>query len=485
MKVRLLILVAVATTVLGAQAFAQEEGGLERALADLNNGVVAPIASNVSADGSSGLNVSGNIRVRNTAINPANGARASRLLSGGLVNGFARDAKNIDARLHLNFAFDVNENASAFIQVNASENWGAAGGVNFATGEGTGLPGTGGNLNVAAINQGYFTSADTVGDGGELLLGRRAFTLGSGRILATDDWNQVPDTYSGIWYTNSWDEFTFEAFMINDIFSGIGLSAGTGVGLPAGTGDVDLFGLVVDFETDAVEFMGNLGVQPYIMRSAVQASVGPGGTAKTWLGVEIDGTFMDEAIMWDVEGVWVNSGIVGAPGMSNFNAWAADIDVNLEQWLPDMPLGLSPVVEVGIAQADRPGITVNPAYHNTAGMADVLGSNGFYAPIGIPPGTALPLGFSTGGGVWNGLADTWQVAITLEPIEKWPIRGAFVNFDDNTAGTVLPGDASEIDLSVSHSFDNTVDLFLGWANVDYNALSSDAYVVYLTLGLAF
>jgi hypothetical protein len=485
MKVRLLNAVAIATTVLGAQAFAQEsERGLERALADLNNGYVVPAGGNVNATGSLGLNISGDMRVRNTWVNPA---------ATLMPNGAASDEKNFDARMNLNLAFDVNEGASVMVTVNAAENWGTAGGLgNLATGEGTAaVPGST-NLTPGVINQAYYTAYDVFGDGGEFKLGRSYYTLGSGRILATDDWNQTPDSYSGIWYHNSWEDVNFELFMITDVFSGVGLN-----GSRTPTGDVDLYGLYVDFTTDAIDFLGELTIAPYFLRSSIQASpfnlavagLPITGGAKNWWGIEISGNAFDNILAYDVEAVFVNSNVAGAPTTSNFNAWAVDVNIDLEQLLGEMPAQINPVLELGAAFADNAGITINPAYHNTAGLADVLGTSGGYGP-GAAGGPALfPLAFvgsATGGGVWNGLADTFQGALRIEPVEDWYGRLAIIHFDDNTFGTVLPGDATEIDLSVTHTLTPSgVNMYLGWARVDFNSLTPNAYVVYAVFSLPF
>ena len=179
----------------------------------------------------------------------------------------------------------------------------------------------------------------------------------------------------------------------------------------------------------------------------------------------------------------------GGSTTSNFNAWAVDVDIDLEQVLGEMPAQLNPVIELGAAFADNTGITVNPAYHNVAGLADVLGTSGAYGPGAAGGSILLPLPFvgaASGGGVWNGLADTWQGALRVEPVEDWFGRVAFVSFDDNTAGTILPGDATEIDVSVTHTLTPSgVNMYLGWARVDFNALTPNAYVIYAVFSLPF
>lgn len=483
MKVRLLNAVAVATTLLGAQALAQQsESGLERALADLNNGYVAPGGGNVSANASTSLNISGDIRVRNTWFNPAGFI---------LPNGAASDQKNIDARVNMNFAFDVMEGSTVMVTLNAAENWGTAGGLgNVATGEGA-FPGST-NLTTGVVNQGYFTAYDLFGDGGEFKLGRSYYTLGSGRILATDDWNQTPDSYSGIWYHNSYEDVNFELLFINDVFSGAGLNGSVTPG-----GDVDLYGLTVDFTFDSIDFLGALTVNPYILRSSIQASpVNPliglpaKGGAKNWYGINVKGSAMEDALSYDVESVWVSSNATGAPGTGSFNAWALDIDLNLEQVLGEMPAEINPVLELGASGSNNFGVTINPAYHNVAGLYDVLGTAGAYGAGlagGKVPGPPVAfVGAATGGGVWNGLADVYQGALRIEPVEDWFGRVALVHFKDNTAKTILPGNATEIDLSVTHTLTPAgVQMYVGWARVDFQGVSPNAYIIYGVLSLPF
>lgn len=491
MKVRLLTLVAAATATLGAQAPAQQDEpeSLERALADLNKGSTAPATSNVSSSGSLGLNISGDIRVRNTWVNPPNAV---------LPNGAARDYKNIDARVRVNMAFDVNEWASAFVQFNAAENWGTTGGLgNIATGEGTAANPFSTNLNTGVINQAYFTAYDLFGDGGEFKLGRSYYTLGSGRILATDDWSQTPSSYSGIWYYRGWDEVNLEAFMITDVFSGAGLN-----GAVTPSGDVDLYGAYVDFTTDALgDFIGELTIAPYFLRSSVRSSpanpgvppplgpLPPVGVSKNWFGAQISGTAAEDAVRYDLEAVWVDSSATGAPSAGNFNAWALDVDIDTDEWIDDdIPQFLQPVVEFGWANVDTMGVSLNPAYNNVAGQANLLGTTGIYSPGGAVNGVP-GIGAATGGGVWNGLADTWQLGLRV-PLDEVQddLTGSlrYVHLDDNTGGMILPGNASEYDVALAYTFEQSgMSAWLGYSAYKFSQLSKWGYTIYLTVGLPF
>ena len=87
-----------------------------------------------------------------------------------------------------------------------------------------------------------------------------------GRILATDDWSQTPDSYSGLWYHNDIEGVNLELFWINDFFTGIGSNGSRNL-----TGDWDLYGIVLDYTTDAIEFFGDLTIMPYYLRHSEQA----------------------------------------------------------------------------------------------------------------------------------------------------------------------------------------------------------------------
>ncbi|KAA3607539.1 MAG: hypothetical protein DWQ01_15240 [Planctomycetota bacterium] len=440
MKLRLHLL-AFAAIATGAPALAQDTtDSLERALADLNSGLVVPQGTNtVRADRSTSLGISGEARIRNTWINPS---------------GAASDQKNVDARLHLNFDFDVNEGASAHVQLNAHENWGNPGiGPNVATGEGAPIPG-GGNLNAGSINEAYFSANDLFGDGGTFTAGRKRYTIGAGRILASDDWNQLPASYSGVWYAHPAEGWNVNVFMITDFFNAAGVN-----GPFFGTGDTDLWGGHFTWETGELPGVGVLSFTPYVLRLTTQG-VATGTTM--WYGAMVSGEV--DIVSFDGELVFVDSDRNRAPSTSDFNAWAVDVDVDLGEWASDLPGNVSPVLELGVAQADANGVAVTPAYHNVAGIYDVQRRAG--AP-----------------GVWGGAADTWQAGIMLEPMETWETRFQYIHFDDSTGTGAL--DASEVDVSVTKQLNSGVSMWLGWAWVDFNQRSSDAYIIYANISLPF
>jgi len=207
MTVRTLTLALTAAIALGTQGIAQQGDSLERALADLNSGVlVAP--GGATANGSTGADFSGDARVRNNAMG----------------------ANSVDVRSRLNAAFDVNEGASAFIQFTSNESWGNAGGTN----------------NAGDISQAWFTANDLLGDGGSAKIGHSYVTLGSGNILGTDEWDARPSAFTGLWYGNSFGGFDLSFGMYDDFAIGELWTASTSIGL----GDNGfLNGLDIDYIT--------------------------------------------------------------------------------------------------------------------------------------------------------------------------------------------------------------------------------------------
>jgi len=217
MTVRTLTLALTAAIALGTQGIAQQGDSLERALADLNSGVlVAP--GGATANGSTGADFSGDARVCNNAMGD----------------------NSVDVRARLNAAFDVNEGASAFIQFTSNESWGA-GDTTDALGNGI-IEGA----NAGDISQAWFSANDLFGDGGSAKIGHSYVTLGSGNILGTDEWDARPSGYTGLWYGNSFGGFDLSIGMYDDLAVGSFYTVSTSIGL----GDNGfLNGLDVDYIT--------------------------------------------------------------------------------------------------------------------------------------------------------------------------------------------------------------------------------------------
>ncbi len=471
MKVRLLNLVALAAIATGVQGVAQQQDdSLERALADLNSGLEVPATfdgGTVGAANSDRLSIYGDARARNTWLNPS---------------GAGADQKNVDVRIRLGFDFTVNENAFATVEFIASENWGYNPLIASGVGNAATLEPSGPTLNTGSVWQAYFGATDWLLEDSTWTIGRRAWTFGSGRIMGSDDWDQLPATFGGLWFQHPLEGFNLEAFMITEVFNVRPAVAGnnarfTGSGNPVSAGDADLFGVSLDFELEDVPVLGEIAIRPYLLHYSPQGANLPTTTGRrTWYGAEVSGTW--EFVNWDIEGVWVdapnNNAALGNvnPSTSKFNAYAFDFDIDLSEFIgEDLPAGLSPVIQFGLAAADAANLTVNPVYHDAAGLYDLQNR------VGAP-------------GVWGGAADSVYVGLGFTPVEGWDVGLKFVDFDDNNAADDFgPGirnaDASEIDFTVGHTWENGVQANVGWARVDFNDLSANAYVVYGTLGLAF
>ena len=169
MKVRLFTLAAVAATTLSAQGVAQSDS-LERALADLNSGLVAPANNDHVTWG-------GDFRLRNNWDD----------------NGTATNNRDMDTRMRLTAAFAITEDSSAFAGFNGSEAWGDASG-------GFSEPGIDRENTETRVDRAYVTVNNLMGDGGTIKAGRDYYTFGSGRIIGSDEWDNNPSNASGVWY---------------------------------------------------------------------------------------------------------------------------------------------------------------------------------------------------------------------------------------------------------------------------------------------
>ncbi len=431
---RLLPLAAVAAVAMGAQGFAQSQGNdLDRALADLNTSLTAPLPGSVDAPQSNGLSFSGAARARNTWLNPA---------------GMAGNQKALDVRITVNMGFDVTANSRAFVSFNGAEAWGTANAsapTLGATGVGANNPGN--PADTGSLEQAWFQADDLIGDGGTSTIGRKFFTVGAGRIVGTDDWDQMPHAYSGIWYENGADDWNINLFMVQDVFFGM-------VDGGQGNGDIDLYGFSFNYHLKDMPGIGDVNLVPYILRMSDRNTL-TAANYKNWYGAILNGNLPVAGMTYDAELVWARDNAMDTTD----KAWAIDLTMDLEQLIGEMPESLSPTLELGMASADDP-VAINPSYHNSAGLYDRLGR----------------------GGVWGGAADTWQAHLGIEPMEGWDGRIGYVHFDENNNSNI---DGWELDVEVGKELNGNVQAWLGWAMVDQNQNSSKDYVVYATLGLPF
>ena len=433
MKVRLLPLAAVAAVAMGAQGFAQSQGDdLDRALADLNSSVAAPLPGSVDAPQSSSLSFSGSARARNTWLNPA---------------GMAGNQKAIDVRIVLNMGFEVTQDSRAFLSFNGAEGWGTISASSPTLGTQPGPNNPGNPADTGSLEQAWFQADNLIGDGGTATIGRKFFTVGAGRIIGTDEWDQTPHAYAGMWYENGADDWNVNLFMIQDIFFGH-IDGGQG------NGDIDLFGFSFDYHLKDLPGIGDINMTPYLLRMSDRNTLTP-GSYKNWYGASLNGALPFAGITYDAELVWAHDNAMDTTD----KAWALDLSLDLEQVIGEMPESLSPTLELGIAAADDL-VAINPSYHNTAGIYDLLGR----------------------GGVWGGAADTWQAHLGVEPMEGWEGRIGYLHFNENNKSGL---DGWELDVEVGHELNGNVQAWFGWAMVDQNRNASKDYVVYGMLGLPF
>lgn len=404
MKMRLLNLVAIAAIAMGAQAAAQQDS-LERAIADLNAGVVAPMQGNVSAPGSTGLSISGDARLTNWWTDP---------------DGGVEDQIDLDARVRVNMAWDVNGAATAFVQMVGAETFGTNFGAAPRLTAGTRGGSTG------HIHQAYFTANNLLGLGGDWKVGRSAFVVGSGRILGTDEWDQVGSTYTGTWFGHECGGANTNMFMVR-------LADSSVVG-----GDVDLYGMTFDYGLD-LPGLGSISMTPYILHGMNENAA---STNMTTLGANFTGDLW--VFDYNAEAAWQDSYAAGA-SYSDAHAWAVDLGVNIEKWVSGLPGGLGSTLTVGSSRSDNFG-TVDPIDHAYNGIADQYQ-------------------------IWAGTGET-HFGIGFEPVDGWKGGITYYEFED---------DASEWDFTLDHALGAGVGLHLGIASLSDSAADGNSFYMQLSL----
>jgi len=301
MKVHNLALVAAATLIFGAQGVAQSDNGLERALTELNAGLTAPA-------GSAGMAISGDARVRNHY-------------------NVAGDKKNMDARARMVFDFNVNEGVNVMLGMTAHSDWDVSGVDDMGSSAG-------------AFDRYTVSAANLLGDGGTFTVGTQYFTLGSGRIIGSDSWdNGEQDTNSGIWYSNA----GFNAFVLN------------GNDAPDDAGEDDTFG--VSFEwTQTLPGIGDIAMSPYLIGS-INGHSGSTGFETDFYGSELSGSAM--GFGWTGEYV-NNDGNV---------AWTASTSINIDA-LAGVPGIQGAAMDLSTSSADENFDAGRAIGWNQAGLAD-------------------------------------------------------------------------------------------------------------------
>jgi len=358
MKVHNLALVAAATLIFGAQGVAQSDNGLERALTELNAGLTAPA-------GSAGMAISGDLRVKNAMT----------------IGGSTKDWKSADVRARLNFDFNVNESVNAHIGTNVTEYW-----DNDAANVDTDA-----DLDNTSMETAYVTVANLLGDGGTFKIGRDYWTMGSGRIEGSDDWDAAPSTRSGAWYSNA----GFSAWLLND----------------GAADDGDDIGFSWDYAM-AIPGMGDVTLRPYYLVSAAGAD-GSTGFNSNGYGSEFTGSIAG----FGLSGEFANDQDGG-------NAYAVEtsIEVGMLNSLPGVDGGS---LDMSFSKAD--------------------------ADFGLAQGSGLhwgKAGYAADGlGVWdteNGEREVNSIGMSFSPMEGW--NGSLSRFDvdgssswNMSMGTTLAG----------------------------------------------
>ena len=345
MKVRLFTLAAVAATTLLSQGVAQSDS-LERALADLNSGLVAPA-------GNAGVTWGGDFRLRNTwaddGTNPTNN-------------------RDFDTRVRMSASFNVTEDSSAFVSFNGAEAWGDAA-TNAGVDAALSAAGSHGNMERA-----YVTVNSLMGDGGSMKAGRDYYTVGAGRIIASSDWANQTATYSGVWYNHDMGGMNLNFAMVNGTETGISAS---------GDGDDMIYVASIDYALEAGA-LGTINLTPY----AVRAEAANSGN---WKGAFISGEIM--GFGYDAEYAQFSDHSGAVEG----TAWNVATSLDLE-FLAQIPGISNGGVDLAFSSADTNFATIAPLTHGVGGFAD-YGTGGTWDDG--KDTTSFGLNFSPAEG-WNG-----------------------------------------------------------------------------------
>lgn len=414
MKVHM-IMAALAAASLSAQGVAQQgEDSLERALADLNSGLTASATSN--------MDISGDARIRNLYT------------SGG-------DSKMIDGRYRLRFSFTVNEQVGGTLGITGFESWGSQVVDSVVAPDDTAID--------TRVDLAYFYGNDVFGDGGTITVGRKYFTLGSGRILGSDDWDQAPQIQTGFWYNHEAGGANVELFLLNSQHDD-DAAASIGGSVPAFD---DLFGLTFDwvFETDSS--LGDVHFAPYILSGRDNGLSLEDGW---YLGTQIAGELV--GFGWDAE--WATQDEGG-------DAFALSTTIGLDA------LESIPGVEDG-------GL-----------MIQVTGADDDFSPVMYPWGSAGAVRHAVGSlrdflpnGVWSSDTDTISATLGFAPGENWNGSIAYWAIENGSA------DTSAWDLQIGTTLAGAIDLWIGYSHTSSDdvapgAIAADDDIIWTTLGLAF
>jgi hypothetical protein len=345
MKVRLFTLAAVAATTLSAQGVAQSDS-LERALADLNSGLVAPANNDHVTWG-------GDFRLRNNWDD----------------NGTATNNRDMDTRMRLTAAFAITEDSSAFAGFNGSEAWGDASG-------GFSEPGIDRENTETRVDRAYVTVNNLMGDGGTIKAGRDYYTFGSGRIIGSDEWDNNPSNASGVWYMHDMGGMNMHFAMLNQADGENGNDEG----------DDMTYVLSIDYSLDTGA-LGTINMSPYAIRNEADNS-------QNWKGATLSGSVM--GFGYDAEYAQYDNG-----SGDTATAWAISTGIELGI-LASVPGISNGSVDISMSSSDDGFATLGATQWGVGGFSDFGGRNGGQeAWAGGTDITAIGMNFSPAEG-WEG-----------------------------------------------------------------------------------
>lgn len=342
MKARLFTLAAVAATTLLSQGVAQSDS-LERSLADLNSGLVAPA-------GNAGVTWGGDFRLRNNWSDD------------GVADVNNRD---FDTRMRLTASFNITEDSSAFAGFNGSEAWGGLDEGFFPT--------PGATNTATRVDRAYVTVNNLMGDGGSMKAGRDYYTFGAGRIIGSSDWNNNPSSQSGVWYNHDMGGMNMHFAMLNQADGENGTNEG----------DDMTYVLSMDYALDTGA-LGTINMTPYIIR--LEGDV----DAANWKGAALSGSVM--GFGYDAEySKHENETNDGG------TAWAVSTSIDLDV-LSSIPGISNGGVDISVSSADADYATNGGIGHGVGGFSDRTGGAAWDNANDI---TSFGLNFSPAEG-WGG-----------------------------------------------------------------------------------
>lgn len=383
MKARLFTLAAVAATTLLSQGVAQSDS-LERSLADLNSGLVAPA-------GNAGVTWGGDFRLRNNWDD----------------NGTDTNNRDFDTRMRLTASFNITEDSSAFAGFNGSEAWGGLDEGFF--------PAPGATNTATRVDRAYVTVNNLMGDGGSMKAGRDYYTFGSGRITGSSDWADNPSTHSGVWYSHDMGGMNMNFAMLNQLD-----------GENTADGDDMLYTLSMDYSLDTGA-LGTINMTPYAVRNEADDS-------QNWKGAHLSGSVM--GFGYDAEYTQYDQADTSG------TAWAISTSIELDV-LSSLPGISNGGVDISMSNADTDFDTAGAITHGVGGFGDRSGGGAWDNGADI---TTIGLNFSPAEG-WGGRIAFNDVTADNGDYKETDVSLNH-DFNGNVAGwfgyaMVNPGDGSE------------------------------------------